>query len=249
MKWNTELYDHKHSFVAKYGEDVIKLLDPREGERVLDVGCGTGHLAEIIRAMGAEVMGIDASEEMVAKAREKYPHIRFEQMSAAGFDLPEQFDAVFSNATLHWVLDKEKAAECIYRALKPGGRFVAELGGKGNVATIVTALQQSLKNQGYAENAERQVWYFPSLAEYSTLLEQKGFRVIYAIHFDRETPLQDHDGIRNWITMFGQPFLQGLNDNAIGRIVREVEQQIKPTNFKNNQWFADYVRLRIVAVK
>lgn len=249
MQWNTDLYDHKHSFVSKYGEDLIKLLAPAEGERVLDVGSGTGHLAEIMRAMGAIVTGIDASAEMIVRARERYPHVQFELMSADDFQLQGQFDAVFSNATLHWVLNKEAAIECIYRVLKPGGRFVAELGGRGNVANIITALQSALCKYGFDDVAAKEIWCFPSLAEYASLLEQQGFRVAYAAHFDRETPLQDDDGIRNWLTQFAQPYLQGLTNSDINRVVREVEQQIKPTNLKNNQWFADYVRLRVMAEK
>ena len=249
MKWNANLYDEKHDFVSKYGEDVIQLLDPQPGEDILDVGCGTGDLTELIRERGANVVGLDNSVEMINKAQEKYPAIDFKVASADSFNFDKKFDAVFSNAALHWVLEKEKAVECIYNCLKKGGRFVAELGGKGNIASIVDALKYSLSKKGFEENANRQVWYFPSLAEYATLLESKGFRVMWCTHFDRPTLLKDNDGIKNWIRMFGKSYLEKLNDDVINSVLQEVEEQMKPTNYKNNQWYADYVRLRVVAMK
>lgn len=249
MKWNTDLYDQKHNFVSKYGEDVIKLLAPETGENILDLGCGTGDLSEIIRKSGAHVLGIDSSEEMIKRAREKYPHIDFKVASADNFSFEKKFDAVFSNATLHWVLKKEQTVDCVYNSLNDGGRFVAEFGGKGNVDNIIAALQNSLIKHGYQDIADKHVWYFPSLSEYATLLESKGFRVTWAAHFDRDTLLKDKDGIRNWIAMFGKPFLGIISDTVTEQILLEVEEQIKSSNFKNGQWYADYVRLRIVAVK
>ncbi|CAN5704816.1 class I SAM-dependent methyltransferase [soil metagenome] len=249
MNWNANLYDQKHDFVSKYGEDVINLLAPKKGEDILDVGCGTGDLAELVRASGANITGIDNSKEMIETAKAKYPLINFEIKAADNFQYDKKFDAVFSNATLHWVLEKEKAIDCIYNCLKPGARFVSEFGGKGNVYNIVNALKNTLIKYGFPENANRQVWYFPSLSEYTSLLEQKGFRVTFAAHFDRDTLLKDDNGIINWLHMFGKSFLQGLDDKIIGEILSEVEQLVKPTNFKNNQWYADYVRLRVVAIK
>lgn len=249
MKWNTKLYDQKHDFVSKYGQDVIKLLDPKEGENILDVGCGTGDLAELISKKGANVLGIDSSEDMIYKAKEKYPHIEFLIASASDFRFARKFDAVFSNATLHWVLEKEKAIDCIYKCLKPKGRFVAEFGGKGNVINIVSALKNALQKHGYTSIANKKVWYFPSLSEYTSLLENKGFRVTWAAHFDRDTLLKENDGIRNWIYMFGKSFLYGLNTEMTDQILFDVEEEVRKTNFKNNQWFADYVRLRVLAIK
>ncbi|WP_372935345.1 class I SAM-dependent methyltransferase [Mariniphaga sediminis] len=249
MKWNTNLYDQKHDFVSGYGKDVIKLLAPEKGEDILDLGCGTGDLAEIISQTGANVLGIDSSEEMIKRAREKYPHIEFMVASADNFSFGKKMDAVFSNATLHWVLEKEKAVDCIYNSLKKGGRFVAEFGGKGNVGNIVSALRSTLEKHGYVDLAQKQLWYFPSLSEYTFLLETKGFRVEWASHFDRDTPLKDNDGMKNWIYMFGKSFLETLDDSITEQILSEVEEKVRPTNFKDNQWYADYVRLRVVAVK
>ncbi|MEZ4773554.1 MAG: methyltransferase domain-containing protein [Bacteroidia bacterium] len=249
MNWNTNLYDQKHDFVSMYGEALIDLLKPKEGEIVLDLGSGTGDLAALISKSGARVVGMDSSEEMVKKSKEKYPGLDFGTGFAEDFHFEEKFDAVFSNATLHWVLEKEKAVDCIYGCLKEGGRFVAELGGRGNVQNIVSAIRNSLKKRGYENAANRQIWYFPSLSEYTSLLENKGFRVTWAAHFDRDTLLKDNDGIRNWIYMFGKSFFEDVDNNLIPQILTEVEEQLRPTNFKNNQWYADYVRLRVVAVK
>lgn len=249
MKWDAGLYDHQHGFVSKYGEDIVKLLAPRPGETILDLGCGTGDLANLIAGYGSQVTGMDYSADMIAAAREKYPHIPFDQGSASEFVYDSPFDAVFSNATLHWVLPYKEAVTCIYHALKPNGRFVAELGGKGNVANIINALQSQLRKQGYDALADTPVWYFPSLSEYCSLLEKNGFRVVFAAHFDRETLLDTADGVKNWIRMFGKSFLQEIAAEEVDAIVTEVEEMIRPSNFKNGQWFADYVRLRFIAIK
>jgi len=249
MKWNTELYDQKHEFVSKYGKELFQLLAPKEGESILDIGCGTGDLTNEISKAGAQVIGIDNSEEMIRKARIKYPQLQFLIKSADDFSFNNKFDALFSNAALHWVLEKEKAISCIYDSLKTGGRFVAELGGKGNVNNIVSALRNSLRIHGAPDAANKEVWYFPTLSEYTSLLENQGFRVTWAAHFDRETLLNDKEGLRNWLIMFGKPFLEGLSSELIKQILVEVEQQARPTNFRKNKWFADYVRLRVCAIK
>ena len=249
MKWDAALYDQKHDFVSKYGEDLVTLLNPQKKELILDVGCGTGDLAATIKKAGATVIGFDNSTEMIATARKKYPDIQFDVRSAQDFRYDMKFDAVFSNATLHWVLEYENAIKCIYDSLKPKGRLVAEFGGKGNVSNIVTALKLALVNHGYAELAARQVWYFPSLSAYTSLLEATGFRVVFAAHFDRATLLKDDNGIRSWLQMFGKPYLQEVNSEKMETILQDIEEQIKATNYKNNQWYADYVRLRVIAIK
>ncbi|TAD98334.1 MAG: class I SAM-dependent methyltransferase [Bacteroidetes bacterium] len=247
--WNSNLYDSKHDFVSKYGQDVVKLLAPKKGEHILDVGCGTGDLADMIYQEGAFVFGIDNSPEMVATAQKKYANIKFEVHSAENFKLTEQFDAVFSNATLHWVLEKEKAIDCIYDCLKDKGRFVAEFGGKANVESIVISLKKALTELGFLENANTLVWYFPSLSEYTTLLEKRGFRVCYATHFDRPTELKDENGIRNWLEMFTKLFMKNLQKPEIDAVLDKVEQDLKKTNYQNGKWYADYKRLRILAIK
>ncbi|WP_205512195.1 class I SAM-dependent methyltransferase [Longitalea arenae] len=248
--WNTALYDKKHDFVFKYGEYLVQLLTPKEGERILDVGCGTGYLTNLIAASGAMVTGMDNSIDMIAKARSEYPHLPFRLASVTDFKFEEPFDALFSNAVLHWVTEKEQAIQSMYNNLKPGGRLVLEMGGKGNVQMIINALKKALVNHGYRSNAAREIWYFPSLSEYTGLLEKQGFRVTYAAHYNRETELKDtQHGIKDWVQMFGGAFLEGVEAAAKDNILEEVEETLRQTQFRNQKWYADYKRLRVVAIK
>lgn len=248
--WNAELYDNKHSFVFKYGEDLLSLLNAQKGERILDLGCGTGHLTNLIAQTGAEVIGIDNSEEMIAKAKKEFSSIQFSLQSATDFHFDEPFDAIFSNAVLHWVTEIEKVVDCLYENLKKGGRVVLEFGGKHNIQHIIAALQNALINNGHPEKAEMNFWYFPSLSEFSSLLENKGFRVEYAAHFDRPTALEDtENGIKDWLKMFGQNFFKGIDETISDKIRSEAQEAIRSTNFKDGNWYANYKRLRVIARK
>lgn len=248
--WNAKLYDEKHAFVSKYGEDLVDILAPQPGENILDLGCGTGYLTHLISESGANVIGIDNSKEMIEKAQHQYPKIDFRILSAEDFNFKESMDGIFSNATLHWVLNKQQAIECIYDSLKSGGRLVMEMGGKDNVNSIIISLKNTLLKHGFVKESGINLWYFPSLSAYTSLLESKGFRVTYATHYDRETKLQDSEnGIKDWIRMFGAAYLQTINENEVERILFEVQEDLKNTNFRKGSWYADYKRLRIVANK
>ncbi len=248
--WNTTLYQDKHAFVWQYGEDLLQLLNPQSGELILDLGCGTGQLTEKIAQAGAAVMGIDNAATMIEKARQNYPHIQFDVADATNFQVAQPCDAVFSNAVLHWVKPPETAIASIYQALKPGGRFVAEFGGKGNVKAIATALENAIASLGIPEPHTRNPWYYPSIGEYATLLEQQGFDVIYANLRDRPTPLADKAaGLANWIDMFAGTFFVGLSAEQKSQVIRQVEQQLKPTRYQDETWIADYRRIRILAIK
>ena len=250
MKWNAELYDSKHDFVFQYGESVLELLDIKPGERVLDLGCGTGHLTSKIREHGADVKGIDASEDMIAKAKEGFPGIDFEVADAADFHFDESFDAVFSNAVLHWIHKADEAIKCVYDNLKPSGRFVAEMGGKGNNALVMAAMRATLEKFGHADLAKRKMWYFPSLGDYTTRLENAGFRVTFAVHFDRATLLKDgREGVAKWLEMFGPTFFEGIDQTEKEQILTEITDIVEPYYNQNGDWYIDYVRLRFVAVK
>jgi trans-aconitate methyltransferase len=250
MKWNADLYDEKHAFVFQYGEEVLELLDAKPGEYILDLGCGTGHLTKQIKDSGAKVKGTDLSPDMIAQAKEKYPDVDFEIENAADFFTDTPYDAVFSNAALHWVLDQNGMMRSVYNSLKHGGRFVAEMGGKGNVGHLIEATQLVLQNHGYTEQADTKIWYFPSIAEQATKLEEHGFRVNYAIHYDRKTPLQDGDqGVAKWVTMFGAQYLDGIAEDEKEQILKEITQKLEPFYNEHGQWYADYKRLRFVAVK
>ncbi|OJW15090.1 class I SAM-dependent methyltransferase [Mucilaginibacter sp. 44-25] len=250
MKWNAELYDNKHAFVFQYGESVLEMLNVKPGEHILDLGCGTGHLTNEIQKLGAVATGIDSSPEMVKKARETYGNVDFFVADGADFHFDEKFDAVFSNATLHWIRNADAVIKSVYDSLKPGGRFVAEMGGKGNVAKLIAATKQVLVNHGYNKQAKTEVWYFPSLSEYTSRLEAQGFRVTFAAHFDRKTPLQDGDqGVAKWITMFAPLYLVGIPEGEKQQMLTEVTELLEPHYNENGQWYADYVRLRFTAIK
>jgi len=167
-KWNAGLYDDKHSFVWKMAAGLLDLLAAQPGERILDVGCGTGHLTAQIAEARAIVTGIDRSPEMVRQAQEKYPNLRFQVMDAREIVLPESFDAVFSNATLHWIAEPERVIAGIARALRIGGRFVAEFGGKGNTAQFLAAAARAWSRLEFS-GAMPHPWFYPSVAELSLI--------------------------------------------------------------------------------
>ena len=247
--WDTELYDQKHAFVFEFGKGLVTLLDPQPGERILDIGCGTGHLTGEIAARGAHAIGIDSSPDMIEAAREAYPRLKFQVEDAQNFAFPEQFDAIFSNATLHWINEPEKAVQCIAAALKPGGRLVAEFGGYGNVATILTATQEAIEELE-GDWVESGGWYFPSIGEYASLLEKHGLETRSALLYDRPTRLEDGKrGLRNWLNMFGERLFEGLESDIKERALAQVEERTRSKLFKDGYWFADYRRIRLVAYK
>ncbi|MEM6378932.1 MAG: class I SAM-dependent methyltransferase [Bacteroidota bacterium] len=249
-KWDPKLYNDKHAFVYNYGESLIQLLDPQKNERILDLGCGSGQLTLKINELAQEVIGLDKSADMIADAQAKFPGIHFELGDASNFKFERQFDSIFSNATLHWVKDQKGAAKCMYENLKPGGKMVVEFGGKGNVQTIVQQMRQSLKNRNYTEQAGLNLWYFPSIGAYTTLLEAEGFNVRFAEHYDRPTELADEEsGIKDWISMFGKRFFQGVAQHHIEEIKDEVQEKVKGRCLINGKWFADYKRIRVLAEK
>lgn len=247
QEWNSALYDQKHSFVYEYGQDLLSLLQPQPSELILDLGCGTGHLTAQIAQAGARVIGLDHSAQMLETARQQYPQLKFIQGDASAFSLPETCDAVFSNAVLHWVKRAAEAAACIARALKPGGRFVAEFGGHGNVANIVQAVQSVVSR--YTQAEVHHPWYYPSIGEYATLLEAQGLEVRQAFLFDRFTRLEGEDGMRNWLVMFAESMFANLPVEAKETALAEIEAQLRATNFREGVWYADYRRLRVVAVQ
>ncbi|MCT1905017.1 class I SAM-dependent methyltransferase [Oceanobacillus sojae] len=247
--WNADLYDGNHSFVSKFGSHLLELLSPVEGEQILDVGCGTGDLANKIYQYGTYVTGVDKSENMVQQANNKYPDITFMAKDVLELEYKNTFDAVFSNATLHWVKQPEEALQHIYNSLKPGGRFVAEFGGKDNVQIITNEMIHQVKQAGISYTPEQFPWYFPSIGEYTTLMEQIGFNVTFAQHFDRPTPLEGDKGLRNWMKMFCGNIFENQPAAVQEHVMIQVENNLKEALYQNGQWVADYKRLRVVGVK
>jgi ubiquinone/menaquinone biosynthesis C-methylase UbiE len=249
-KWKPDLYDHKLDFVSDYGKSVVELLHPLKGEKILDLGCGTGDLSYEIAKSGAHVVGMDLSADMIEKALDKYPQIQFIVGDAERFNMDETFDAVFSNAALHWMKNAEQVVRCIWHALKQGGRFVAEFGGKGNVETIVNAITHILDQEYGIDAVARNPWYFPSIGEYSKLLESQGFHVTYAVHFDRPTRLKDGEsGLDDWLTSFGDDFFHDFSETERSAVFKKIASAVKPQLFRNGSWYADYKRIRIATLK
>lgn len=248
--WNADLYDDKLNFVSNFGKGIVELLQPQKSERILDLGCGTGDLTYEISKSGAVVTGMDSSDEMITKAREKYPTIPFIIEYGETFRTIEKYDAVFSNAALHWMKNAEKVVQSIEQALKTGGRFVAEFGGKGNVQTVIRGIEEVL-NQEYGENVtKRNPWYFPSIGEYSFLLERYGFKVSFAHHFNRPTVLPDGEkGLYHWLDGFADDFFPEFSKEEKMAIYVKIKDKIQQDLFKNGIWEADYKRIRIIAIK
>ncbi|MEH6942885.1 class I SAM-dependent methyltransferase [Bacillus sp. JJ722] len=247
--WNAQLYDGKHSFVSKYGDSIVELLNPQAGEKILDLGCGTGDLAKKISDYSVNVIGVDQSPNMIMQASIKYPNIQFLVQDATKLDYHNEFDAIFSNATLHWVRPPKQALQCIWNSLKNNGRFIAEFGGKGNVQVITDSIVNQIKAAGLDYLPEQFPWYYPSIGEYSALMEEVGFRVTFAQHFNRPTPLVGHNGLRNWIEMFGSSFFRDIDQDKKDDIITKVEDHLKDDLYKDGNWLADYKRIRVIGIK
>lgn len=248
QQWDATFYDKSHSYVWQYGADLLPLLAPQPGERVLDAGCGTGPLtARIAEAAGPDgVFGIDHSSDMVAQAQAAFPHLRFATADLTTFRLEpdgELFDAVFSNAVLHWIPDAAAAARTLAAALRPGGRLVAEFGGRHNVGAVCEAAAGA--------GGGSHPWYFPGIAEYAGVLESVGLELRAAWHFPRPTKMDDPvTGLRDWIRMFGGHWLHRVPPEAQPDWFQRVEEAARPTLHRaDGFWYIDYWRLRLMAIK
>ncbi|GAB3440325.1 class I SAM-dependent methyltransferase [Streptomonospora sediminis] len=243
--WDPHLYDDRHAFVTNYGNDLLDELAPRPGERILDAGCGTGQLTAALAQTGAQPVGIDSSRQMIDRARQRHPHLDLRVADLRNPGLEPGFDAILSNAVLHWIPDAPAAATAMADALRPGGRLVAELGGAGNVATIRSA-SRTLRNElGLPQAAE--TWYFPGIDDYSTVLTNAGLHVTGAWLFDRPTRLDGEDGLTTWLQMFGTHLLDGSPDPD--GFAAQLCERLRPVLHHSGSWWADYRRLRITARK
>ena len=247
QEWNSSRYAENARFVSDLGEPVLELLNPHPGEKILDLGCGDGALTEKIVAAGALVVGVDASEDMVAAARRRGLDAR--QADACHLTFEQEFDAVFSNAALHWMkLDPDAVIRGVYRGLKPGGRLVAEMGGFGNVAAITVGLCAALRHYGAGDPASLIPWYFPTTEEYSQRLVRAGFQVEHISLIPRPTPLPT--GMRGWLETFAIPFIKSVEAEQRASFLDEVTENLRPALCdREGNWIADYVRLRLCARK
>ena len=238
-KWDAADYAKVGGFVAELGGAALDLLDPKPGERILDVGCGEATLTRRIIERGATVLGVDNSPEMIAAARAKGVDALL--LAAEDMQFFAEFDAAFSNATLHWVLQKEQAARAIFRALKPGSRFAGEMGGEGNIARLQQVVDEEMILRGYAPPTDAHNWY-PSPEEFAGVYEQAGFREIDARLIERPTPLAH--GVAAWVTTFRRGWLDraGVPEEERSDLAESVADRFGPGP-------ADYVRLRFIMRK
>lgn len=245
QEWKAERYAEHASFVPTWGEPVLGLLAPQPGERILDLGCGDGVLSEKIAETGATVVGVDAAPDMVRAATRRGIDARL--MDSAQLTFEAEFDAALSNAALHWMKrDPDAVLRGVRRALRPGGRFAAEMGGHGNVAAIVVALIAMLERHGVENPAAAVPWYFPTPGEYQARLERAGFRVDSIELIPRPTRLPTD--MCGWLETFGAPFFQMLPEPDRQAALEEVIALLRPALCdKEERWTADYVRLRFLA--
>ena len=238
-KWDVADYAKVGAFVAELGGAALDLLDPQPGERILDVGCGEGTLTRKIIERGATVLGIDNSPEMIAGARAT--GVDAVQLAAEDMQFFAEFDAAFSNATLHWVLQKEQAARAIFRALKPAGRFAGAMGGEGNLTKLREALDDELIIRGYVPPVEASNWY-SSPEEFAAVYEAAGFREVDARLIERPTPIEH--GVAAWVATFRKGWLDraGVPEGERSEIAAAVADRVDSNT-------ADYVRLRFIMRK
>lgn len=248
MKWAAATYDSEFGYVSAHGAPLLDLLNPHPGEKIIDLGCGTGSLTLEIAERGSEVLGIDGSPEMIARARAKYPDLSFVVGDAAEFSVAEPYEAVFSNAALHWMPDPDAVIARVYEALEPGGRFVAEMGGAGNCAHLIAAMQTAWREFDLTE--PKLPLYFPGPAEYAARLEKGGFIVRLLEYFDRPTRLTDcPNGAADWVRMFAADQLAEVPPDLVEPLLERVNELAAPALRRETGWVADYVRLRFAAVR
>ena len=246
IQWEPNRYAEGFNFVYGYGQDVAAMVDAPAGSFVVDLGCGTGVLTDALHKAGYRVLGIDASEEMLGRAKSAYLHIPFLCADATAFTLEEKADVIFSNAVFHWI-DKEKQDKllsCIGENLKPGGMLVCEFGGFGCGERAHAALEKAFTARGLTYP---RTFYFPTVGEYAPLLEQHGLRVEFAALFDRPTPQKGEDGMENWIRMFIKAPFAGMEEGLKNAIIQEAVEAVRPVLYKDGVWYVDYVRIRIKA--
>ena len=249
IEWDADKYTADFTFVHQYGNSVIELIDADKGSSVLDLGCGNGALTKTLQEKGYLVKGLDASKDLLDIARKKYPAIEFKHGDATNFTLSESVDVVFSNAVFHWINQERQQdmLKSVYNALKKNGQFVFEFGGYGNNQRIHSALETIFLEYGYHYEMP---FYFPTISEYATLLENTGFIVKYAVLFDRPTELKGENGLKDWINMFVKtPFSVIEAEQVKEEIVDKVVEILRSDLYVNNKWHADYVRIRMKAIR
>jgi len=248
--WNPDLYDKNYSYVSEYGKELINLLNPQKNEIILDLGCGSGELTSKIDRHSYKAIGIDNSIEMIKKAKSKYPTVEFINGDVRNFTISIFFDAVFSNAVLHWIPDAVTAIKNISKHMKSGGRFVTEFGGKGCLHIVINEILYLMNDKHISFPVINDVLYYPSVSEYTTLLEKNGFEVVFACLFDRPTELNGgYDGLKNFIEMFLNWIFTKTAPKEKKEIIEMLYNRLENRLYINNKWIVDYRRIRVIANK
>ena len=244
QEWNADEYSEHAAFVAELAIDVLELLSAKKGERILDLGCGDGRLTKFLHEQGCDMYGVDGSPDMIDKTRQL--GIDCAVMDGHSLTFNSEFDAVFSNAALHWMTRPGEVVQGIYAALKPGGRMVVEFGGKGNTHKIMTAISETLAESGKPDY--ELPWYFPDVETYTAVLDEAGFAVQHIELVNRPTPLES--GMRKWLELFTSGVTSDMEEDARQAFQDSVCTKLRPELFDLEQgWWADYVRLRVKATK
>ena len=246
--WNADTYAKDFSFVHQYGNGVLELIDTSNAKTAIDLGCGSGALSGKLRDMGFDVTGIDSSPEQLAIARRDFPDINFIEADVVSFKVEKPADVIFSNAVFHWI-DKDKQLDMLHSinaSLANGGQLVFEMGGYGNNKLIHRELRKAFERH---DLEYRMPFFFPSIGEYSAMIEKEGMLVTYAVLFDRPTALKGDDGMASWISMFIRTPFEGVDEETENEIIDEAVKNLRNDLFKDGIWYSDYVRLRMKAIK
>jgi len=243
QRWSADDYVKNGRFVSALARPVLDLLAPKKGERILDLGCGDGVLTEEIAASGADVLGADLSDELLASASAR--GLKVQKVNGHALPFQSEFDAVFSNAALHWMRRPDLVIAGVARALRPKGRFVGELGGHGNVAAIATAMRAVGAARG-GDPAKVAPWFFPSVDQYRRLLNDGGFNVQAIVLVPRPTELET--GMEGWLQTFGRSFFEQFDGPVRTEVLTEVIDLLRPSLCDSQgRWTADHIRLRFAA--
>ena len=248
ITWNAADYEENFSFVHRYGENVLELVEEGDGGLAVDLGCGTGPLTPGLKEKGYRVLGIDESAQMVEAARSAHPELTFMQGNALTFSLEEKAEVIFSNAVFHWIDAgfQDALARNLAAQLTQGGMLVTEFGGKGCAEAVHSTLEECFLERGLKYH---RVFYFPTVGEYASVLEKAGFRVVSATLFDRPTPQNTPDGLTDWIRMFVRKPFEGMEEALKSEILKEAEDRLRSRLFIDGRWYIDYVRIRVKAVR
>lgn len=245
MQWDSALYDTQHDFVAEYGKGLLECIAPDASQSILDLGCGTGTLTDQLSSRAGSVVGVDASPEMIDRAKQRFPHLAFMVGDALNLPFAHQFDIVFSNAVFHWIPDHDRLLKSIHRALKVHGRLICEFGARGNVATIEAAFSRACEEYGHAHAG---MFTFPAADAFARLLENNNFTCEQVAAYDRPTLLRGGEqGLRTWMRQFFAADLGMMTEKDREALLERVEHLTRADLWNGSAWVADYRRLRVLA--